>query len=36
MAPVMAAFVTGAALAFFGGIIAYIGYRQLKKAILKP
>lgn len=36
MAPVMAAIVTGAALACFGGIIAYIGYRQLKKAILKP
>ncbi len=35
MAPVMAALVTGAALAFFGGIIAFIGYRKLKKAILK-
>ena len=35
MAPVMAALVTGAALAFFGGIIAFTGYRKLKKAILK-
>lgn len=35
MAPVMAALVTGAALACFGGIIAFIGYKQLKKAILK-
>jgi predicted phage tail protein len=36
MAPAMAAFASGAALTFFGGIIAYIGYRKLKKAILKP
>lgn len=35
MAPVMAALVTGTALAFFGGIVALIGYKQLKKAILK-
>ncbi len=35
MAPVIAALVTGAALAFIGVIIAFIGYRQLKKSNLK-
>jgi len=35
MAPVFAALVTGAALAFIGGAIAFIGYRQLKKSNLK-
>jgi hypothetical protein len=35
MAPVIAALVTGAALALIGGIIAFIGYKQLKKSILK-
>jgi len=33
MAPVIAALVTGAALALIGVVIALIGYRQLKKAI---
>ena len=31
MAPVIAALVTGAALALMGVVIAFIGYRQLKK-----
>ena len=31
MAPVMAALVTGAALALIGVVIAFIGYKQLKK-----
>ncbi len=31
MALIMASLVTGAALAFVGGIIAFIGYRKLKK-----
>lgn len=31
MDPVFAALVTGAALALFGVVIAFIGYRQLKK-----
>jgi VIT1/CCC1 family predicted Fe2+/Mn2+ transporter len=35
MAPVMAALVTGAALALIGVVIAFIGYRKLKKSILK-
>ena len=35
MAPVIAALVTGAALALIGVVIAFIGYRQLKKSILK-
>ena len=35
MAPVIAALVTGAALALIGGVIAFIGYKQLKKAILE-
>ena len=36
MAPVMAALVTGAALALIGVVIAVIGYRRLKKSIFKP
>jgi VIT1/CCC1 family predicted Fe2+/Mn2+ transporter len=32
MAPVLAALVTGAALALIGVVIAVIGYRQLKKS----
>ncbi|WP_051822524.1 phage holin family protein [Desulfonatronum thiodismutans] len=36
MAPVMAALLSGAALALLGAIIAFVGYRHLKKAILKP
>jgi VIT1/CCC1 family predicted Fe2+/Mn2+ transporter len=35
MAPVIAALVTGAALALLGTVIAFIGYRQLKKSIRK-
>lgn len=35
MAPVIAALVTGAALALMGVVIALIGYRQLKKSIFK-
>jgi len=35
MTPVMAALVTGAALALIGVVIAFIGYKQLKKKILK-
>jgi VIT1/CCC1 family predicted Fe2+/Mn2+ transporter len=35
MAPVIAALVTGAALALIGVVIAFIGYMQLKKSILK-
>ena len=35
MAPVIAALVTGAALASIGVIIAFIGYKKLKKSILK-
>jgi VIT1/CCC1 family predicted Fe2+/Mn2+ transporter len=35
MAPVMAALVTGAALAFIGVVIAFIGFKQLKQSILK-
>lgn len=31
MTPVIASLVTGAALAFIGVVIAFIGYRQLKK-----
>ena len=31
MAPVIAALVTGAALAFIGVVVAFIGYKQLKK-----
>jgi VIT1/CCC1 family predicted Fe2+/Mn2+ transporter len=36
MAPVFAALVTGAAIALIGVVITVIGYRQLKKSILKP
>jgi hypothetical protein len=35
MAPVIAALVTGAALAFIAVGVAFIGYRLLKKSILK-
>ncbi|MCX5823002.1 MAG: phage holin family protein [Deltaproteobacteria bacterium] len=35
MAPVIAALVTGAALASLGVVIAFIGYKQLKKSIRK-
>jgi hypothetical protein len=35
MAPVIAALVTGAALALIGLVIVFIGYKQLKKSILK-
>ena len=35
MAPVMAALVTGAALALIGVVIALIGYKRLKRSILK-
>jgi hypothetical protein len=35
MTPVIAALVTGAALALIGIVIVVIGYRQLKKSILK-
>ena len=35
MAPVIAALVTGAALALVGVVIALIGYKQLKKSTLK-
>jgi len=35
MAPVIAALVTGAAFALIGVVIAFIGYKQLKKSILK-
>jgi VIT1/CCC1 family predicted Fe2+/Mn2+ transporter len=35
MAPVIAALVTGAALALIGVVIAFIGYKQLKKSIFK-
>ena len=35
MAPVIAALVTGAALALIGVLIAFIGYKQLKKSNLK-
>jgi len=35
MAPVMAALVTGAALAVIGVNIAFIGYKQLKNSIHK-
>jgi hypothetical protein len=35
MAPVIAALVTGAALALIGVVIVFIGYKQLKKSILK-
>jgi VIT1/CCC1 family predicted Fe2+/Mn2+ transporter len=35
MDPVIAALVTGAALAFIGAVVAFIGYKQLKKSILK-
>jgi hypothetical protein len=33
MALIMASLVTGAALTLLGGIIAYIGYRKLKKSM---
>jgi hypothetical protein len=35
MDPVIAALVTGAALALIGVVVAFIGYRQLKKSFLK-
>jgi VIT1/CCC1 family predicted Fe2+/Mn2+ transporter len=35
MSPVIAALVTGAALALFGVVIAFLGYKQLKKSIPK-
>ena len=35
MAPVIAALVTGAVLALIGVVIAFIGYKQLKKSGLK-
>ena len=35
LVPVMAALVTGAALALIGVVIAYVGYKNLKKSILK-
>jgi hypothetical protein len=35
MAPVIAALVTGAALALVSVVIALIGYTQLKKSVLK-
>ena len=35
LVPVMAALVTGAALALIGVVIAFIGYKQLNKSILK-
>jgi VIT1/CCC1 family predicted Fe2+/Mn2+ transporter len=35
MAPVIAALVTGAALALIGAVIAFISYKKLKKSILK-
>ena len=35
MAPVIAALVTGSALALVGVVIGFIGYRQLKKTIRK-
>ena len=35
MTPVMAALVTGAALALIGVVIAFIGCRKLKKSILR-
>jgi VIT1/CCC1 family predicted Fe2+/Mn2+ transporter len=35
MTPVIAALVTGAALALIGIVIVVIGYKQLKKSILK-
>lgn len=35
MAPVIAAFVTGAVLALIGVVIVFIGYKQLKKSLLK-
>jgi len=35
MAPVIAAIVTGAALGLIGIVMAFIGYKQLKRSILK-
>jgi VIT1/CCC1 family predicted Fe2+/Mn2+ transporter len=35
MTPVVAALVTGAALALIGVVIAFIGYKQLKKTVIK-
>ena len=35
MAPVIAALVTGVALALMGVVIAFIGYKRLKKSILR-
>jgi len=35
MAPVTAALVTGAALAFIGVVIGFIGFKQLTKSIHK-
>jgi putative Mn2+ efflux pump MntP len=36
MPPVIAALVTGAALSLIGVVITVIGYKQLRKSILKP
>jgi len=36
MGPGMAALATGAGLAVIGGVIAFVGFRQLKKTTLKP
>ena len=36
MGPGMAALVTGAGLVVIGGVIAFVGFRQLKKTTLKP
>ena len=35
MAPAMAALVIGVVLALLGGVIAFIGYQQLKKSVLE-
>jgi hypothetical protein len=35
MAPAIAALATGVALALIGGVIAFLGYQQLKKSVLE-
>ena len=35
MAPAIAALVTGVALVLIGGVIAFIGYQQVKKSVLQ-
>jgi hypothetical protein len=35
MAPVIAALVSGAALALVGAVIAFVGYKRLKNSTLK-